>query len=157
MSDQRPPSGFVVFCDDIREELRNKASLMGIYMGDMLLHHPEFPATLPKFGMMVQFEQPIHDVKDFRIEVYFPGDETGKPTAQTDVPASERKVTGKTSSGKEATKVAARLHLVVSPLVLKGPGTVKVVAIRNGEEPVDLGKLEIVHAPQTATAAPEKN
>jgi hypothetical protein len=40
-----------VFCDDIRLEMGNKQSLMGIYSAQLLVH--EFPTVLPKLCIVV--------------------------------------------------------------------------------------------------------
>lgn len=36
----------VIYCDDIRQEIGNKLSFMGVYTGNLLV--PEFPTILPK-------------------------------------------------------------------------------------------------------------
>lgn len=42
-----------VFCDDIREEVGNKRSLMGIYQGEMFIQ--SMPALLPRLCFYVNF------------------------------------------------------------------------------------------------------
>lgn len=44
-------------CDDIRFEIGNKVSLMGIYGGDVSMAH--FPITIPKLCCVVTFVTPI--------------------------------------------------------------------------------------------------
>lgn len=41
------PSGFVIFCDDIRHEIGDKATYVGVYSGQMILAG-NLPITLPK-------------------------------------------------------------------------------------------------------------
>jgi hypothetical protein len=41
------PSGFVIFCDDIRHEIGDKATYVGVYTGQMILVG-NLPMTLPK-------------------------------------------------------------------------------------------------------------
>lgn len=43
-----------VYCDDIRSEIGDKHSFMGVYDTEMSL--PEFPAQLPKFCIQVRLE-----------------------------------------------------------------------------------------------------
>jgi hypothetical protein len=45
-----------LFCDDVRNEVGNKLSLMGVYGQDLLLR--EFPATLPKLCAVMLLDLP---------------------------------------------------------------------------------------------------
>jgi hypothetical protein len=47
----KEPYGVTIFCDDVRDELFNKKTLIGVYTGELLIGG-EFPALLPTFGMM---------------------------------------------------------------------------------------------------------
>ena len=74
------PFGCTIFCDDIRTELFNKVSLMGVYGFELLLFG-DFPAVLPKLGIFSR-----HDFigrsrsMGADVIVYFPGDMEDKPT-----------------------------------------------------------------------------
>lgn len=46
-----------VWCDDIRQELGNKPSLMGVYPGSLIPH--TVPAVLPRLGVWVTVYTPI--------------------------------------------------------------------------------------------------
>jgi hypothetical protein len=46
-----------IYCDDIRLEVGNKQSLMGIYSRDLLV--PAFPIVLPKLCLIVTLVTPI--------------------------------------------------------------------------------------------------
>lgn len=51
-----PRVAHCVFCDDVRQEVGNKLSLMGMYMGDIVLPVAPpvgMPAILPKFAICV--------------------------------------------------------------------------------------------------------
>ena len=47
----------VTYCDDIRHELGNKRSLMGVYATELLV--TTIPATLPKLGIAVSIITPF--------------------------------------------------------------------------------------------------
>ena len=47
----------VLYCDDIREEIGNKLSLMGVYANDLIA--PQFPATMSKLCVAVRLTIPI--------------------------------------------------------------------------------------------------
>ncbi len=46
-----------IYCDDVRLEVGNKQSLMGIYSSDLFV--PEFPVALPKLCIVVNLVTPI--------------------------------------------------------------------------------------------------
>lgn len=46
-----------IYCDDVRLEVGNKQSLMGIYSSDLFL--PELPIALPKLCIVVNLVTPI--------------------------------------------------------------------------------------------------
>lgn len=46
-----------IYCDDVRLEVGNKQSLMGIYTGDLIV--PAFPIALPKLCLVVNLVTPI--------------------------------------------------------------------------------------------------
>lgn len=47
----------VVWCDDIRHEVGNKPSLMGVYTSGLVV--PAFPAVLPRLGLWISVYTPI--------------------------------------------------------------------------------------------------
>lgn len=47
-------SAFVQFCDDVREEVGNKSSLIGLYDQEMRVE--KFPALLPKFFLIINIQ-----------------------------------------------------------------------------------------------------
>jgi len=53
-----PTTAFCIFCDDIRQEVGNKLSILGIYEGDIVFSVPP-PAALPKFGIIVWLQTDI--------------------------------------------------------------------------------------------------
>lgn len=50
---------FTLYCDDIRNELGNKSSLMGIYAGDLFVE--KFPIVLPKLCAYVVLKSSVDD------------------------------------------------------------------------------------------------
>ena len=48
------PVAFCIFCDDVRQEVGNKNSLMGIYNGLIVFaHEQQFPVAMPKFAISI--------------------------------------------------------------------------------------------------------
>lgn len=64
------PAMWATFCDDIRQEVGNKLSYMGVYGPDLIV--PSFPATLPKlccvFNLRIPFEQSPKKKIAFRLQ-----------------------------------------------------------------------------------------
>ena len=65
-----------IFCDDIRVELGNKLSLMGVYASDILFPVAP-PFTFPKFGVVAWIIMEKDDVPNkFVLRVLMPPDRT---------------------------------------------------------------------------------
>jgi hypothetical protein len=63
-----------IFCDDIRQEIGNKISLMGVFATDILFPQPA-PVVLPKFGVVVWILFDVGDEpKRLRVRVLLPPD-----------------------------------------------------------------------------------
>lgn len=48
------PSGFVIFCDDIRHEINGKATYVGVYSGQLIIGG-DLPITLPQLHAAITF------------------------------------------------------------------------------------------------------
>jgi hypothetical protein len=147
MSDGRKAWGTTVFCDDIRQEVGGKVSLIGIYAGDMNVH-VDFPYVAPKFGLWIKyFEVPDTHDEDAKLRVYLPGEID--PSIEADIPL--REVRNKTliappSEQDSEQWLMLQMPILVTPLVLRQPGQIK-VRLEIGGEVVRLGTLAITHSP----------
>ncbi len=54
MPTRRPKFNFVIICDDIRTEVGNKISMMGVYQKDIFV--PRFPYIFPKLCFVINYE-----------------------------------------------------------------------------------------------------
>lgn len=62
----------VIYCDDIRQEIGQKHSYMGVYSGDMVISN--FPAVLPKLCIAVTVVTPIDDpIETLQINIFQDG------------------------------------------------------------------------------------
>lgn len=146
------PFGYTIFCDDIRHELGNKTSLIGVYENDMLFQHPTFPLLIPKLVMAIVVEVPKADLPDkIKLEIFFPGDEEipmHTDTVNTTDAVSQRYETmqGETS-GNAADRETFKFtfQLVLSPAKIDELGFIKVRAHLDGEL-LQLGQLRIGEA-----------
>jgi hypothetical protein len=74
--------GFSLFCDDIRQELGGKLSVMGIYQADMIFPATQtFPTVVPRFAILVKYYE-IKDAfsDDITIRLFLPGDARESPS-----------------------------------------------------------------------------
>lgn len=117
--------------------------------------HGVFPTTLPKFGFHIWISEPANLVttRDFPIEIniYLPGDAEDKPSLSAVVPADQE--AAKTAladlpwHATNQSQLLARstFNWIVSPLVLKEPGVIRVRAKYAGDS-LRCGSLQVVSA-----------
>lgn len=145
---ERKAWGFSLFCDDLRSEVGGKTSIMGTYAAD-LLFRGEFPFTLAKFAILIKYyEDPGAFTDDIQFRIFFPGDHMDKPTIE--VPVERSNIQPEISPGYELEKDQSRIYnltlpVMVSPLVLKQEGFIKVRAVCGGTT-TNLGSLRIQRA-----------
>lgn len=149
------PSGHTIFCDDVRQEVSGKQTLVGTYGAAMYV--AEFPAILPQICCVICYREApdsignvairvIHEVNDeetVMAEIAFDIPEGTKPPAEMEGPFIMR---------------VGNFVVQLSPFSIEGPGLLKVRAFRDGDE-IRLGALKIDLAssmqPEGETAAPE--
>lgn len=137
--------GFVTFCDDIRQEVGGKITLVGCYIGEMTVHG-QAPATLAKLGLQAKLVLPAETAPrkiDVRVD-FVPGDKT-LFEATLDIPEGEhQKALDRVEpdgTGDEPQFVLVQ-HTILSPLEITGEGRIRVRAVVDGET-VKLGSLRI--------------
>jgi hypothetical protein len=159
MFDFSEPVGFTIFCDDIRDEIGEKTSLIGVYHGVMMIHGA-FPATLPKFAFHITIlaQAKFMLERDLPIEfgVFLPGDEEGKPSYSSILPADPVSARAEYDNlpWQPSGPLIAHITLrwVVAPFILKGPGTIRVLARYKGDQ-IRCGTLQVIPVPAVAADA----
>jgi len=147
----------VIYCDDIREEVGNKLSLMGVY--DKNLHPSVFPCEIPKLCLKIVVVTPEHQPLGRAIVRVLLDDQVlvETPDLTTD-PAYCQFLAASLSSGSvQATdpaqsRVAAlSVMVVIAPLKVAAPGVLRVrVETEDGE--LRAGALNIT--PQPTAVSP---
>ncbi|KAB0532785.1 MULTISPECIES: DUF6941 family protein [Pseudomonas] len=136
---------YSIFCDDIRNEVNGKTSLIGVVGG--LLYVNTFPCVIPKLCVLItavtDHDNPFKSLT-FKVLV-------GEDPA-FDVTLGEDEIQ-KISQGQELIEdpkgFAAQAVVVMSPLSLQGPSTIKVFVVADGEK-LDCASLQISLAPEGA-------
>lgn len=146
--------GFATFCDDIRQEVGGKATLVGCYVGDMNVHG-RAPITLPKLGVqatLISSPERAPKLVMFRID-FTPGDTVLFETTLEISEEERRKALAnidQDGTGDEP-QFNVTQYTVLSPVTVPSDGRVRVRAIVDGET-IKLGSLRIRFVPPVTEA-----
>ena len=152
------PHGFTVFCDDVREELHGKTSLIGCY-GNDLQFVGKYPLILPKLAFQIFARFPVdRPTPELALCVFFPGDSDDKPTIEgplPPIPPEMQDAKPPTNPPKKITDFEPshllRFHFGISPARINSDGYIK-VRLKYGTEIIRLGTLQIVCLGESAAA-----
>jgi hypothetical protein len=90
MARKQPKLEYAIICDDIRQEIGNKLTFVGVYQDQIIV--PSFPFTFAKLCFFIQYTD-IEGGDQFSLELHDPLDRIiDKPT---DVVVPARQKTGK--------------------------------------------------------------
>lgn len=138
--------GSTIFCDDLREEVGGKKTFIGCYSESLLT--TSFPLLLPIFALYIRFLEPLKDTSEVLLIRVFIENENGDEEALLDaeLPSDRHQQVRNTGpSDEDADKLASVLQLRASPLVIQGPGFIRVRAYR-GDEHFKLGSLRVARS-----------
>lgn len=133
----------VNYCDDIRHELGNKLSLIGVYGADLVL--PELPAAIPKLCIFAQLYSELDSAFDSDIELRVMVDDEILATSVSEPKQSS-------IQPKQFQKLAAQF--VLTPFLIEKECTLRVRAIYKGQE-YKASALKIRANTQAAEPQPE--
>ena len=120
--------GNAIFCDDIRSEVDQKASYIGVYTSSIMLVHSEFPVTIPKFGIAITFAQKRElFVQNIGIRIFLPGDTDEKASVEADSAQLTMPPIEETFP-----MILIGAQMIFSPLVIGQAGEIKVRVVREG-------------------------
>ncbi|WP_027967294.1 DUF6941 family protein [Halomonas halocynthiae] len=129
---------FNIFCDDIRQEVGDKLTFVGVYSNNLQVE--QLPATLPKLCLSVfcTFDR-ARPIKHMSIDVLL-----GETTiAQTEI---EPDRFGESDSWLEESPGVIQGNLIFSPLNITEPCVISLVVTADGE-PLQSIPLDITQAP----------
>src|SRR5260370_3780201 len=160
------PNGFTIFCEDSREEVNGKLSLIGCYGADLRILGGQFPILLPKLGFHITVRLPIDAPNlPLKILVYLPGQRDDQPTLTTDATIPDELIAEHESKprdakrdaliGSELTFRGIRQHFVLSPVPITEEGLIRVRVVY-GDTRIRAGVLKIIAEKETATPPPTR-
>jgi hypothetical protein len=148
MTLQRSAWGVSLFCDDIRQEIAGKVSLIGIYGQDMVVHG-EFPALYPKLCIYVAYYEVSNIFKDdLSLRAYLKTSEDEKlintvDVSRKDVEEAAARSPQNSLADRDSERVnILRVPVVFSPFSIPSECVVK-VRMHCGEAVTKLGILSI--------------
>lgn len=131
------------FCDDIRYEVGNKVTLVGLYNASLFLQ--EFPALIPRLGINLIVETPIEDIISSVVlkiergeEIIFQSTVTIPPRVSFDEVLQ--------NGHDEITRRTFGMQISLPPITVMSPCMLRVVVVLDGVESI-AGKLRISATP----------
>ena len=136
------------FCDDIRYELGNKVTLVGLYNSSLILQ--ELPALIPRLGVNLQVSSPSHEPMSTLIVSIEKGDEIIHQSKHDlpDLPPDDEPQAGHDPVSRRSMV----MQIALPPITVMVPCMLRVVVTIDGVE-WQAGKLRISAAPQKSSAA----
>lgn len=146
------PYGYTIFCDDARQEIGGKVSLIGIYASTIDIPKAP-PFTLPKFCFSIHYmERPDESTEPVELRIYLPGEEEDAPSFKVSLPIEQMRAIrppGETSYPDQLMHMG--INWIVAPLEIKDTGRIRVRAYR-GDLEIKLGTIP-VNAPASDRTA----
>lgn len=120
----------IIYCDDIREEVGNKVSYMGVYAGEMTV--PSVPVMLPKLCLAVKVSTDLADpFQSLEVRVV-KGEDEVELLATGPVPLPYPPPVSEIEQG--TARFNAQLAIVLSPFQIDEETVIWVKAITEREE-----------------------
>ena len=140
------------FCDDIRQEIGGKISLIGVYNGVMYV--PQFPVTLPKLWLMttlvMPYKEPPHSMKIHVTKNSEPLVDLDATEEYLQQLANSREPVVSMPTGSQRV-LTSHAQVCFAPLVINEPCVLRVTATTDQGEVRGLG-LQIQQQPGAAAA-----
>jgi len=143
---RQSPSGYVVFCDEIRTEITGKHIFIGVYSGEMNLFYSALPVAIQQLAMSVSyFEEIGPHLRISSVEAYFPGDKDDEPRLKFDVPKQQIEQSRAPLPDSEEDidlLKGVMVQMNVKNMPISESGRIKVIA-RIGDDVLRLGSMYI--------------
>lgn len=141
------PHGFTLFCDDIRQEVGGKQTLVGVYNA-IIYVFGDFPTVIPKLAFSTHYREPasLPVASTLTCSIFLEANGTEQLLTQSTLDLNAMRngpgLRDLSVPGEPGKYSEGILNGLFSPLVIAAPSRLKVRAYRDGEE-VRLGTLTI--------------
>lgn len=113
-----------ILCDDIRQELGNKYSLMGCYQGELIV--PMVPAALPKLCIFASIYTPKD--KPFKSLMFRVVQDNDKELARVEMPEDGLVVAGQNHDDTSTRKII-NTAITFAPFAIEKPSMLRFLAV----------------------------
>lgn len=145
------PYGSVLFCDDIREEVGSKTTLVGCYGADIVIGEV-LPTSLPKFGMCCRLVFDKFTEKKTAVIIVAMPDETVS-TAAFRVPLELDPETltqkGLIASDPENPRYLITCNIIGGPFAFANEGLIQVF-LQDDALPIRIGVIRVRSTPKSS-------
>jgi hypothetical protein len=134
----RSPTGFTIFCDEVRQEINGKLLFLGVYTNEMLIAGT-MPIALPVFTAFVNYQEKINEIEDHVIiKLFVPGMDDS--IFQIELPP--RQAPPATPLPDEDLNIRSMVPIRIAPFPILSEGLIRVRAFIRDDE-IRLGTLAI--------------
>lgn len=134
------PYGSVIFCDDIRDEIGGKTTLVGCYTTEIVVN-TDFPVTLPKFGIACRlvFDK-FEGSRIADIIVVMPDQTVESASITVKVPLDAEAIvqSGLVASDPDHPRYLFLYNLIGGPFRIQQPGMIQVF-LRDQDRTIRIG------------------
>ena len=132
-----------IFCDDIRQEVREKYSLMGCYNYGLIINQP-LPFTLNKFCALVLYRSLDNVDPAYRVKFFMPDADSPFYVSDWLGEIAEGVESNKFNMKDETIIFGTNLPIIFNDITFKKEGLLKVrIETKNGSE-IKAGTLKIL-------------
>lgn len=125
------PFLYGVYCDDIRQEVGNKLTLVGIYSGGELIFHIPFPAVIPKLCVSSTFVYQTNErPREVEFKVTLEGNEIARAVVQP--PAEQQRSIFEGVEDGFPSRALIQANFILSPLTLEKESILRLEANVDG-------------------------
>lgn len=142
----KQPYGTTIFCDDIRQEISGKHTLVGCYMNEMNFNGPA-PGMLPVFSAYVKVVIPI-SIEFSKIKFLITKEEGAEVTEilSQEIDINEKPIPSEAE--EEVEKNEERVYVLNAPFrwtnfTMNTPGQIKVRVYLDDEVEIKAGTLKV--------------
>jgi hypothetical protein len=139
------PTGYAIFCDEVRREDNGKHIHLGVYVGEMVINAPSFPVRLPRLSVVINYYETVGEsTEPVRFAVFLPGEQAPAGEFTINKPEGPIPPPPAPEEGEQPGEPLFHVAIVldIQDPVFKQEGRIRVRAFR-GDDEIRLGTLTV--------------